>query len=117
MSNTPLVRVSRVHGLPMVHLEGDVDCYHSPLIRDRLFKLIENGDSDVIVNLNAVNYLDSSGLGVLVAVHQRTLAHGGSLRVLCANRALWRVFDITCLQRIFPVYREEVTLMASLDAK
>lgn len=117
MLDTPLFRLNRVHGMPMVHLQGELDCYHSPAVKERLFKLIENGDSDLILNLNGVDFVDSSGLAVLVAVHQRTLAHGGFLRVLCPNRAIWRVFEITGLQRAFPVYRDEVALMASLDAK
>ncbi|MBC8138437.1 MAG: STAS domain-containing protein [Fibrella sp.] len=117
MLNPPLLTLSRVHGLPMVHLQGELDCYHSPSVKERLFKLIENGDSDLILNLNGIDFVDSSGLAVLVAVHRRTLAHGGTLRVLCVNRAIWRVFDITGLQRAFPVYRDEVALVASLDAK
>jgi anti-sigma B factor antagonist len=117
MPNTTLFRLNRVHGLPIVHLQGELDCYHSPSVKEQLYKLIEMGDSDLILNLNAVEFVDSSGLATLVAIHNRTLAHGGSLRVLCSNRAIWRVFDITGLQRVFPVYRDEVALMASLDAK
>jgi anti-sigma B factor antagonist len=117
MSDTPLFQLTRVHGLPMILLRGDLDCYHAPLVKERLFKLIENGDSDLILNLNGVDFVDSSGLAVIVAVHQRTLAHGGILRILCANRAIWHVFEITGLQRVFPVFREELALITSLDAK
>ncbi len=117
MLNTPLFHLNRVHGLPMVHLHGELDCYHVPCVKERLFKLIENGDSDIILDLNGVDFVDSCGLAMLVAIHQRALAHVGSVRVLCTNRSIWHVFEITGLQRAFPVYREEVALMASLDAK
>ncbi|MBC7806500.1 MAG: STAS domain-containing protein [Akkermansiaceae bacterium] len=114
---TPMFRVSRIHGLPMVHLNGELDSYRSPSVKEHLFKLIENGDHDLILNLNEVRFVDSSGLEALVAVHLRTLGHGGILRVLCPNRVIWRVFEITGLQRVFPVYREEMALAASLDPK
>lgn len=117
MQNTSLFPVTRIHGLPMLHLQGDIDCYRSPLVLEEIFRLIAKGESDVILNLNAVDYVDSYGLGALVAVHNRCIGQGGSMRVLCANRSIWRVFDITGLQRLFPVYKEDVALMASLDAK
>lgn len=101
----------------MVEITGDLDCYNASPVKEKLFRLIQNGDADLLLNLNGVDYVDSVGLGVLVAVHQRILAHGGSLRVLCTNRAIWHVFEITGLQRVFPVYKDEMALTTSLDAK
>jgi anti-sigma B factor antagonist len=117
MSDTRIPRAARLHGLPVLQLEGDLDCYSTPALKTRLQNLIENGDTDLILNLNQVDFVDSVGLGMLVAVHRQCIAQGGSLRVLCTNRNIWRIFDITGLQRAFPVYRDELALAASLDAK
>jgi len=111
------LRTSRVRGLPMIELIGDVDCYNAPVLTESLVRMIDNGDPDVILNMTHVDFVDSVGLGALVTVHQRAVENGGSLRVLCPNRQIWRVFDITGLMRAFPVYRDELALAASLDAK
>ncbi|MBC8142732.1 MAG: STAS domain-containing protein [Armatimonadetes bacterium] len=109
--------VTRLHGLAKITLAGDFDCYNAPKIRERLFILVGSGDADLLLCLSAVEYVDSVALATLFAVHQRTLAHGGSLRVICTNRQIWRAFEITGLHRAFPVYHDEITLIASLDAK
>ena len=116
MPDTPF-RLTRVHGLARIELRGDLDCYTAPVLQERLFSLIESGDADLILILNAVDYVDSVALATLVTIHKHTLAHGGSLRVLCANRQVWRVFEITGLQRAFPVYRDEIAFAASLYGK
>ncbi len=117
MTDSMPLRTTRVRGLPMVELCGDLDCYSASSVKERLFLLIESGDADLLINLNRVDFVDSVGLGALVAVHRRVLAHGGTMRVLCNNRAIWHVFEITGLQRVFPVYKDEIALTTSLDAK
>ncbi len=110
-------RANRLHGLPVIDLSGDLDCYNAPALRERLFKMIENGEHDLVLDLSGVSYLDSVGVATLVAVHENVSARNGSLRVLCANRAIWRVFEITGLQRVFPIFQERTALVSSLDAK
>lgn len=79
--------------------------------------MVESGDVNLLLCLCAVKYVDSVALAALLTVHRYALAHGGSLRVVCTNRQIWRSFEITGLHRAFPVYHDETALIASLDAK
>ncbi len=58
----------------------------------------------MIVNLEGVDFLDSTGLGVLVGALKRVRAHEGSLRLVCTQERLLKIFRITGLAKVFPIY-------------
>jgi anti-sigma B factor antagonist len=87
-------------------LSGEVDLATAPAVRTRLGELADSGVRHMVVDLRQVGFLDSIGLGVLVAARKR-LREGkpaGSLRLVCTNERVVELFRLTGLLRLFPVH-------------
>jgi anti-sigma B factor antagonist len=87
-------------------VSGELDLATGPAVRECLHELIDGGVRHVVVDLRQVGFLDSIGLGVLVAAYRR-LHHGepaGSLRLVCTNERVIRVFELTGLLLLFPMH-------------
>ena len=95
----------------VVAVGGEIDVYTAPKLRDRLVELINSGHYHLVINLEGVDFLDSTGLGVLVGALKRVRSHQGSLRLVCTQERLLKIFRITGLAKVFPIYAsvEEAT--------
>jgi anti-sigma B factor antagonist len=98
-----------VHGpadAPVVRVVGEIDVATAPELRDALHRLLDHGAHAIVIDLSGVNFLDSSGLGVLLGVHKRLLEQGDApLRLTQAPAAVVRVLEITGLDRTFTLER------------
>jgi anti-sigma B factor antagonist len=83
---------------------GDVDVHTASAVRDALNRELDSGRRDIVVDLERVTFIDSTGLGVLVAGHHRLAADGGQLRVVCAQDRILRLLDITGLRQVLAVH-------------
>jgi anti-sigma B factor antagonist len=88
----------------VLEVGGEVDVYTAPRLRERLIELVEGGARHVVVDLSRVEFLDSTGLGVLVGALKRLRAAGGTLGLVCAHERLLKIFRITALDRVFALY-------------
>jgi len=88
----------------VLEVGGEVDVYTAPRLRERLVELIDNGVRQVIVDLGGVDFLDSTGLGVLVGALKRLRAVGGTFALVCGKEPLLKIFRITALDQVFPIY-------------
>jgi len=64
-------------GIEVVDVEGEIDVYTAPRLRELLIELVNIGHYQLVVNMEKVEFLDSTGLGVLVGGLKRVRAHGG----------------------------------------
>ena len=88
----------------VLEVGGEVDVYTAPRLRERLVELVDSGARSVIVDLRQVEFLDSTGLGVLVGALKRLRAVGGTLALACGHERLLKIFRITALDRVFSLY-------------
>jgi anti-sigma B factor antagonist len=96
---------SRQEGVhTIVSVRGEIDVYTAPSLRERLNELVASGHYDLIVDLEGVEFLDSTGLGVLVGGLKRVRSHDGTLRLVCAQEKILKVFRITGLTKVFPIH-------------
>src|SRR5256885_3348772 len=93
-----------VAGHRVLEVGGEIDVYTAPQLRERLISLVEGGDRHVIVDLARVEFLDSTGLGVLVGALKRLRGVDGELSLVCAQERLLKIFRITGLDREFTLY-------------
>jgi anti-sigma B factor antagonist len=84
-------------------LSGDLDIVTSDAVRRELAQLIDDGHHALALNLSDVGFVDSSGLGVLVAIHRHAEAQGGSLVLQSVTPQVRRLFDITRLGDLLTV--------------
>ena len=88
-------------------IEGEVDVYTSPHLKHDLVLMAERGVKYVVINLSKVEYLDSTGLGVLIGGLKRMREAGGNLSLVGPGMRILRIFEITGLNKIFDIYATE----------
>jgi anti-sigma B factor antagonist len=84
-------------------LEGEVDVYTAPELRQAIMAQTEAGINRVLVNLEKVEYLDSTGLGILIGGVKRLKEAGGALLLVGPTPRIRRLFEITQLNTIFRI--------------
>jgi anti-sigma B factor antagonist len=87
----------------VVTLAGDLDIQTAPAVRDRLDELSASGGV-VVIDLSAVEFLDSSGLGAFVGAAGALGRTGGSLRLACPRPHIQKILGISRLVEVIPVY-------------
>ena len=92
-------------------VRGSVDLTTAPALRTRMAELIDDGHTCIVVDLGGTDFLDSTGLGALVAALKRLRMKDGEIRVVCASGHVRKVFEITSLDRVFAMHE---TLDAAL---
>ena len=85
----------------LVKLSGSIYVEEAAQVRESLIGYIENGHKTFIVDLGEVDYIDSSGLGTLVAIHKRALQHGGSVIIKGLHGLVKDLFVLTRLDKVF----------------
>lgn len=83
---------------------GEVDLGTAPELKERLTELVADGHRHIVVDLTATEFLDSTGLGALVAGLKRLRAHDGDMRVVCNTARVRKVFEITHVDRVLPMF-------------
>lgn len=84
-------------------LNGEIDVYSAPKLRDAIAESISVGRHDVVIDLTEVGFLDSTGLGVLVGGLKRVRGVGGSLVIVGPRDRVIKVFTMTGLDRVFRI--------------
>jgi anti-sigma B factor antagonist len=88
----------------IISVTGEIDVYTAPTLRERLNEVVANGEYQLIVDMAGVDFLDSTGLGVLVGGLKRARSHEGSLQLVCDQEKILKVFRITGLTKVFPIH-------------
>jgi anti-sigma B factor antagonist len=89
-----------------VTLEGEVDVYTAPRLKEQLVALLEDGCISIIIDLEKVAFIDSSGFGVLVGALRRAREKGGVVRIVCTRDGVLKIFRITGLDKVFPIFSD-----------
>jgi anti-sigma B factor antagonist len=93
------------NGWGVLEVQGEVDLYTSSQLRDAILRLTEEAENRIVVDLNNVSFMDSSGLGVLVAGLKRARERGGELALVFGEGSVQKVIGITGLDKIFSTHR------------
>ncbi len=92
-------------GIEVVDVGGEIDIYTAPRLRDLLIDLVSKNSYQLIVNMDKVEFLDSTGLGVLVGGLKRVRAHDGSLDLVCTQERILKIFRLTGLTKVFGIHQ------------
>ena len=92
------------NGWAVLAVKGEVDVYTAPRFRERLIELVSQGKHKIVVDLDGVDFLDSTGLGVLVGGLKRLRSHDGDLVLVCTQSRILKVFEITGLTKVFQIH-------------
>ena len=100
-------------GFTVIAVGGEIDVYTAPKLREKLISLVESGSYQLIVDMEAVEFLDSTGLGVLVGGLKRVRAHDGFIDLVCTQSRILRIFRITGLNRVFTIHNTVAEAIAA----
>ncbi len=85
-------------------VSGEVDVATVPRLREQLHGLVAGGSRRIVVDLERVDFLDSTGLGVLVGALKRVRSNDGELVLVCTSPRIRKVFEVTGLTKVFSLY-------------
>ena len=88
----------------VISLTGEIDLYTAPEFKQQLLEVIGQGGKQVIVDFSNTTFIDSTTLGVLVGGVKRLRGEDGQLTLVCSDRNITKIFEITGLDRVFTIY-------------
>jgi anti-sigma B factor antagonist len=106
-------------GAYVISLGGEVDLYTAPEFKQQLLDVISQGGKEVIVDFSDTTFIDSTTLGVLVGGVKRLRSNDGQLSLVCSDRNITKIFEITGLDRVFTIYptRDEAISQAGTSSQ
>lgn len=87
----------------VVDVGGDLDLATAPQLKWMLVDALDEGYSQLVLDLTRTTFMDSTALGVLVGV-TRSLGAGGTLAIVCASPTLARIFELSGMDGVFAIY-------------
>ncbi len=103
-----------VDGVSVVQLEGRIVLgEESNALRERVKSLLAGGQKKIVLNMDNVTYIDSAGLGTLVASHHSAKSQGAGLRLSNLGSKFQEVLQVTKLLTVFEVYDSETAAIRS----
>ena len=100
----------------VIALAGEVDLYTAPEFKQQLLDVISQGGKNVIVDFSNTTFIDSTTLGVLVGGVKRLRTNDGQLSLVCSDRNITKIFEITGLDRVFTIYPTRDEALAKTGA-
>jgi anti-sigma B factor antagonist len=100
----------------VIALAGEVDLYTAPEFKQQLLQVIGDGAKDVVVDFSDTTFIDSTTLGVLVGGVKRLRTNEGQLSLVCSDRNITKIFEITGLDRVFTIYPSRDEAVAGIGS-
>jgi anti-sigma B factor antagonist len=98
------IDVARRAGYTIVSPQGEIDFATGPQLKTAINKLLLDGEVHLVVDLLAVSFIESTGLGALIGGRRRAHALKGSLTLVCSEDQMLKIFRITGLDKVFTIH-------------
>ena len=98
------IKTEQVDDAYVIALAGEVDLYTAPEFKQQLLDVSAKGGKEVIVDFSDTTFIDSTTLGVLVGGVKRLRTNDGQLSLVCSDRNITKIFEITGLDRVFTIF-------------
>lgn len=108
------IEIKEKNNLKFFNLRGEIDVYTSPKLKEKVVEELEKKVENLVINLQEVSYIDSTGLGILIGALKRMKEREGNLYLIFSSPRLKRIFEITGLNKIFLIYESEEELLKFL---
>ncbi|HBE04018.1 MAG: anti-anti-sigma factor [Spirochaetes bacterium GWF1_41_5] len=101
------IKTREREGIIIFDITGEIDLYNAPEIKDSIKKQIDQGHKKIIINLENVSYIDSSGIGALISSLSNLKKIGGGLKIINVYDSVKKVFELTKLTSFFQIFNNE----------
>jgi anti-sigma B factor antagonist len=102
-------------GPQVIAVEGEIDLFTAPALGEALTAAIDGGLRQIVVDLTATRFLDSTALGVLIAANKRLDEHEGRLTIVNVDESIAKTFEITGLDHVFTMVATRAEAVAAFD--
>jgi anti-sigma B factor antagonist len=99
------ITTERTKDMCVVSVAGEIDVYTSPTLKLALVDAVDDGCGVLVVDMDKVDFIDSSGLGVLVGALRRVKEAGGDMRLVTCRETVIKIFKITGLDKVFSMFK------------
>ena len=107
------IRIRQAGIVSLVDVSGRLTSFETGALRDSITGLLKQGHKDIILNLTALQYLDSSGIGELARVYVSVVKQSGQMKVIGLSSKIEEVLKITHLYQVFPEFPDEEAALQS----
>ena len=98
------IKEKEQNGVVVLDIAGEIDLYNAPNIKSFILKKIEIQKVNVVINMQEVSYIDSSGIGALISSLSNLKKYQGSLKITNIHDSVKKVFELTKLTSFFEIY-------------
>jgi anti-sigma B factor antagonist len=110
------VNVRQTEGVSLVDVTGRLTSFESKAFRDMIHGLLKQGQTNIVLNLTALEYLDSSGVGELVRNYMSIVKKGGAMKVVGLAPRVEEILKVTQLYQVFPEFPDETSALQSFPS-
>jgi anti-sigma B factor antagonist len=107
------ITIRHEDGISIVDLQGRLTSFECGALHDAIQRLVKQGRNNILLNLSALKYLDSSGIGDLVRQYVTVVKSGGAMKVVGLAPKIEEILKITQLYQVFPEFPDERTALQS----
>ena len=104
-------------GTSVLVVHGDADLHSAPELRERLRMAVDGGSTNLVLDLSDVTFIDSTSLGVLLGSMRRLRELDGQMRLVVPRPEVRRIFELTLLDRVFPLDESRDDALEALSAE
>jgi anti-sigma B factor antagonist len=102
------IKLRKQDNVPIIDLTGEVDVYTYPQLNQAIATLIDEGNYHMVINLEEVKYIDSTGIGVIANGASRIAEHNGHLNIICTKPQVKKIFVVSgLLNKNLTLYEDE----------
>lgn len=101
------LKQEKINGCTVLYIKEDrIDAHNSGELKETILHLIEQGETNIIIQLEQVRFIDSSGLGALLSGYKNAAAKSGKLAIANMQQQVLSMFELTRLNRVFEIYAD-----------
>lgn len=108
--------IRHVEGVSIIDVSGQLTSFTQGALRRTVAGLLQEGRKHILLNLSGLDYLDSSGIGDLVANYLSVVKAGGEMKVVGLTPKIEEILKITQLFRVFPEFQDEPSALRSFPS-
>ena len=105
---------SKENGVTVLAVDGTLDADGTQAMEDKVVGLLESGETCLLFDFSGLDYINSSGLRVLVLAYQRLKKTSGKVAICGAKDYIQEVFEVSGYDKIFPLYPDKDDAVSSM---
>jgi anti-sigma B factor antagonist len=107
------IKIREAGAVVLIDVSGRLTSLETGALRDSISRLLKEGRKDIVLNLDGLQYLDSSGVGELARVYLMVVKQSGQMKVIGLSSRIEEVLKITQLYQVFPEFPDEEAALKS----